>query len=195
MERFGFILDLDLCINCGACQVACKEAHRLDAGVFFRRVDLISTASGVRPLSLSCIHCETCAAAEQCPAEVFSKAPDGSVQLSRERCIGCGLCAENCPYGAIALLKDEKAAKCDACYQRRMDGKEPFCVSACRTGALQLLSPPKRQNETAFLSPLPGKPQTCPSILLRSKADCINANTKLFYVNQQRNLTSGKEGE
>src|SRR5205814_858886 len=69
--------------------------------------------------------------------------------LIEDWCIGCGLCAKNCPYGNInihnftVMVADEtrpgrrravvreKATTCDLCH----DLKEPSCVYACPHGA------------------------------------------------------------
>ena len=38
MARWGFVFDQSKCIGCNACQMACKDYHDLELGLFFRRV-------------------------------------------------------------------------------------------------------------------------------------------------------------
>src|SRR5207342_2319841 len=37
-----------------------------------------------------------------CPPDAIRRAPDGEVFIS-DRCIGCGNCQRNCPYGVIQM--------------------------------------------------------------------------------------------
>jgi tetrathionate reductase subunit B len=63
---------------------------------------------------------------------------NGTVQIDKKRCIGCGACRDACPYGARYVdegLKDEssagKADKCTYCMPRVAEGLEPACVQTC----------------------------------------------------------------
>ena len=58
-------------------------------------------------------------------------------------CIGCSLCATNCPYESIQMVARDgsgdariaavarKAVNCDLCQDLVPPGAETFCVSAC----------------------------------------------------------------
>jgi tetrathionate reductase subunit B len=60
---------------------------------------------------------------------------DGTVQIDKPRCLGCGACADACPYGARYvnpdLGEDGIADKCSFCKPRVDKGLEPACVQTC----------------------------------------------------------------
>lgn len=73
-----------------------------------------------------------------CPANCFTKRPDGIVVLDRNRCTGCGLCKSACPYDAIVISKlDGKAAKCNLCVELLDAGLNPACVDGCPVKCLE----------------------------------------------------------
>jgi heterodisulfide reductase subunit A len=62
------------------------------------------------------------------------KAGGAICMVNRQKCVGCGLCGEVCPYGAIEVDRDEKVAVvneviCKGC---------GVCASSCRSGALDV---------------------------------------------------------
>lgn len=172
MKRLGFLYDTTRCVGCKACQVACKEKNKLGVGDFFRRVDTfaISASGGKRYLHFSgaCNHCANPACTVVCPTGAMYKAADGTVQHDDTRCIACGRCVHNCPYGAPSLNKfSGYAQKCDACWDLRTIGKLPACVAACPTRALDFVSLDNVGQETygiETLSFLPSAGLTDPSL-------------------------------
>jgi tetrathionate reductase subunit B len=67
---------------------------------------------------------------------------NGTVQIDKQRCLGCGACADACPYGARYVnpdLADDdsegKADKCTYCMPRVSEGLQPACVQTCLAGA------------------------------------------------------------
>ena len=52
----------------------------------------------------TCTACETCF--ERCQVKAIQMEGDVSV-ISKDRCIGCGLCATTCPTGSITMVQKQ----------------------------------------------------------------------------------------
>lgn len=142
MERIGFSYNMQICIGCGACQVACKDANHLNAGEFNRRVDTVSVQNenGKKRYHFSgaCNHCANPVCVHVCPTGAMHTADDGTIRHNGGKCIGCGACMWSCPYGAISFSKTKGTAqKCESCFERRDVGLQPACVAACVTHAIE----------------------------------------------------------
>ena len=68
----------------------------------------------------SCLHCENAHCVTVCPTGAsYKRDEDGIVLVDEEKCIGCGLCAWACPYGARELDGSEGVMKkCTLCIDR-----------------------------------------------------------------------------
>jgi Fe-S-cluster-containing dehydrogenase component len=148
-----FLIDVEKCIGCRDCQLACKDEHvgndwspiarpQPDTGHFWMRVD--ERELGVQPrvkaiwMPVLCQHCEKAPCIPSCPETAIYRRQDGIVLIDAGRCTGCKDCMEACPYGVI-YFNDELqiAQKCTLCAHLLDQGwKEPRCVTACPTGAL-----------------------------------------------------------
>ena len=169
MGRKGFIYGHARCIGCKACQMACKEKNSLGTGEFFRRVDTFPVGEE-RWINFSsaCNHCENPGCMAVCPTGAMHRDAEGLVVHDDAKCIGCGRCANACPYGAVSLNRiTGYAQKCDACRSLREKGREPACVSACPTRALRFGDINDVEGELLLtkgnLSFLPPEAQTCPT--------------------------------
>ncbi len=143
MAQKGFYVNIDRCLGCYTCQIACKDYFDLDVGEFVRRVTRYEVGDYPAPrvfsVSLACGHCERPACLAACPEKALIKDEDtGLVLHDQERCVGCCKCKEACPYGAPTYIRASgKMRKCDGCIDRRDNGKPPLCVTACRARALE----------------------------------------------------------
>jgi len=143
------VLDLQNCTRCDACVNACADAHDgvtrlVRDGLRFDRY-LVAT---------SCRQCRDPLCMVGCPVGSIRRRNSLEV-IIEDWCIGCGLCARNCPYGNINLhpfevLADDpenagrkkaaikqKATSCDLCTHL----KEPSCVYACPHDAAHRVDP------------------------------------------------------
>ena len=139
----GFYVNVQRCIGCKTCQVACKDRHNLQAaGPRPRRAEAFECGAypdvAMFQLSLSCNHCENPACAAGCPTGAMFKSDDGTVLHIDDRCVVCRNCMTVCPYGAPQLDEDENmVVKCDSCKALRESGRNPVCVDACPMRALE----------------------------------------------------------
>jgi len=112
-HRFGMAIDLDRCLRCQACVVACaaennvppagraaaerpSPIHWMDMLVRPARAPDAGLLRG--PLPVPCMHCEEPACAKVCPVGATYRADDGVVAQIWDRCIGCRYCMIACPY-------------------------------------------------------------------------------------------------
>lgn len=161
MGKLGFYYNMNTCVACGACQLACKNIHKLKSGEFYRRIDVLKGG----PYSGSCNHCEQAACVRVCPTGAMYKAEDGTTQHDDGKCIGCGACMWNCPYGSVSFSKTKGVSqKCDSCIDRRQQGLEPACVNACPTNSIKFGELESRCADFPFL---PSSLKTLPSLQIK----------------------------
>ncbi|WP_418592775.1 4Fe-4S dicluster domain-containing protein [Ponticoccus sp. (in: a-proteobacteria)] len=157
--KLGLVIDLDTCVGCHACVVACKgwndQAYgaplsdqdpygAAPSGTFLNRVHSYEVTPPDAPPQLvhfpkSCLHCEDAPCVTVCPTGAsYKRAEDGIVLVNESACIGCGLCAWACPYGAREMDGAEQVMKkCTLCVDRIYnevlpeEDRQPACVRTC----------------------------------------------------------------
>lgn len=160
-----FVVDLDRCFYCFACEVACKQENGLPEGQSWIRV----VRRGPEPVGerlfadfvpTLCRQCGAPLCVFVCPTDAIEKRADGLVLVKEEDCNGCGLCADACPAGAIQMDPErELAGKCHFCFERVDSALPPSCVAHCPGGALyfveeeelEAMAAGKRKKEFASL--------------------------------------------
>jgi Fe-S-cluster-containing dehydrogenase component len=161
-KRLGLVIDLDTCVGCQACVVNCKEWNAgghagpltdsdpygaAPSGAWLNRVHGFEVGEGetarVVHFPKSCLHCAQPACVTVCPTGAsYKRADDGIVLVDEDRCIGCGLCAWACPYGAREMDPGTSVMKkCTLCVDRIYNDnipeaeRQPACVRTCPASA------------------------------------------------------------
>jgi Fe-S-cluster-containing dehydrogenase component len=158
------VIDLDTCVGCHACVVSCKGWNTENygaplsdqdpyganpTGTFLNRVhsfEVTPNNGGSAQLvhfPKSCLHCEDAPCVTVCPTGAsYKRTEDGIVLVNETDCIGCGLCAWACPYGAREMDAAEGVMKkCTLCVDRIYNenlpevDRVPSCVRTCPSGA------------------------------------------------------------
>jgi formate dehydrogenase iron-sulfur subunit len=112
--------DVEACIDCGGCVVACKrtwdvprDEQRISISTMLEGqegAEGMNAASGrameqgVSPgetsVPMQCYHCENAPCVSVCPTDSLLKTEEGSVDVRDNLCIGCQYCLSACPFGA-----------------------------------------------------------------------------------------------
>jgi len=160
---YGMGIDLDKCIGCGRCMLACKAENDVPDQPFYVRtwverytigndgevtVKTIDVDETARPPILEgdvmraffvpklCNHCDKPPCVQVCPVGATFSTDDGVVLVDDQRCVGCRYCIQACPYGARFFNPYSRTAdKCSFCYHRLDKGLLPACVEVCPTQA------------------------------------------------------------
>ena len=143
------VLDLEKCTRCDACVTACADSHDgvtrlVREGLRFENF-LVAT---------SCRQCRDPLCMVGCPVGAIRRRNSLEV-IIEDWCVGCSLCAKNCPYGNINVhsfaaqaddhehpghkkaVVQKKATTCDLCTEQA----EPSCVYACPHDAAHRVEP------------------------------------------------------
>ena len=139
--RYGFLINQEICIGCGACTLACKSEHEVPLGNFRTWVKIVEKGSFPNTkksfLVQRCNHCQDAPCVEICPTRALYKRPDGIVDFNKDACIGCKSCMVACPYEALYIdPATDTAAKCNFCAHRTDHGLQPACVIVCPVQAI-----------------------------------------------------------
>ena len=110
IARWGMVIDVNRCVGCQTCTIACKHWNDTLPDVQWRRV--IDIEEGVFPdvqrqfLVTGCQHCAEPPCVPVCPTGATMQREDGLVTMDYEVCIGCGYCAVSCPYQARTIAHE-----------------------------------------------------------------------------------------
>jgi Fe-S-cluster-containing hydrogenase component 2/CRP-like cAMP-binding protein len=94
--REVLVIDQNLCTGCNNCIDACERRHGTS------RLQLRGLQVEHYMFPAACRHCAD-PACLLCSVNGIVRLPSGEIQIVEDNCIGCGACAERCPYGNINM--------------------------------------------------------------------------------------------
>lgn len=130
------LIDLDRCIGCFSCEVACKNENNIDLGIQWNKVFTVGP-TGVFPdlemyfLPVLCQACDNPPCVSECPTGASYINDEGVILVDKQKCIACMACLSACPYRARSFnTKTEVIEKCTLCDHLKAPD-QPACVKAC----------------------------------------------------------------
>jgi Fe-S-cluster-containing hydrogenase component 2/CRP-like cAMP-binding protein len=91
------VIDLDRCVHCSECEEACARRHG------HSRLNRTGMVVGNISVVTACRQCQD-PVCMLCSRAGIARLPGGEVYIT-ESCIGCGICAERCPYDNIDIVE------------------------------------------------------------------------------------------
>ena len=134
--RWGMVVDVNRCVGCQTCTIACKHWNNTLPDVQWRSV--IDIEEGVFPdvqrpfLVVGCQHFAEPPCVPVCPTGATRQRDDGLVTMDYDVCIGCGYCAVACPYQARTI-----AHEIEGYYTDEITRQEARVFDPARVGVAQ----------------------------------------------------------
>ncbi|MEM1507400.1 MAG: 4Fe-4S dicluster domain-containing protein [Candidatus Bathyarchaeia archaeon] len=127
------------CVWCRSCELICSLHHEGGCSLELSRIRISLDIFEAEAKAYVCRQCADPECAKACPTGAIKFDEKSNAYFIDEgECVGCGLCAEACPYNVeknIVVFNPEKRVymKCDLCFG------SPQCVQICPSQALKVV--------------------------------------------------------
>ncbi|MBS7606681.1 4Fe-4S dicluster domain-containing protein [Candidatus Bathyarchaeota archaeon] len=141
VRRFVSV-DPSKCIGCSLCEFVCAMEKEGEPNPLKSRIRVVHL-NPIFNLTVVCRFCVNAHCVRACPRNAIKQSERGGILIiDEDKCDGCVLCVQACPYGGIMLHPEKPLViACDLC------GGEPKCIEYCPETALELVSDDRRFNE------------------------------------------------
>ncbi len=166
LRRWAMVIDLRYCDGCQSvgkppqCTEACIQGHFVPEPMEWIQVyEQPLQGGGTQFVPTPCQQCQNAPCVNVCPVGATFSTPEGVVLIDQDRCIGCRLCMEACPYDRrffnwgqppippeatfmeydpLHQMPAQKGTvmKCNFCPQLARAGRLPYCTQACPNHAI-----------------------------------------------------------
>jgi len=166
LRRWAMVIDLRRCDGCQSigkppqCTQACIEGHFAPQPMEWIEIYEAPIAGrATQFIPTPCQHCQNAPCVNVCPVGATFHTPEGTVLIDQQRCIGCRICMEACPYDrrffnwgtapqppeTLFMQYDAEhqspaikgtVMKCDLCPDMARAGRLPYCAAACPNKAI-----------------------------------------------------------
>ncbi len=166
LRRWAMVIDLRYCDGCQSvgkppqCTEACIQGHFAPEPMEWIQVyEAPLDGGGTQFVPTPCQQCQNAPCVNVCPVGATFSTPEGVVLIDQQRCIGCRLCMEACPYDrrffnwgqpsippeATFMEYDPMhqspaikgtVMKCDFCPDMARAGRLPYCAQGCPNHAI-----------------------------------------------------------
>ena len=124
----------EICAGCRACEMACSAKHADMYSPELARLRIMKFEPEGTDIPVTCKQCPKAPCVAACPVgALYKDEKTGATLTHADKCIGCGMCVEACPFAAAKLSPDGEVLICDLC------GGEPECAAVCPVKAIEVV--------------------------------------------------------
>ena len=135
-RREQLAIDPLKCTGCQECLIACSMKHQGVINPKLAMLKIIRLETQELEVPVICMACDNAPCIKVCPMNARIRQENGTVATNTDVCIGCRACVYICPAGSPAVNPyTGQTMTCDMCGG---DEAGPWCVVACREGALRI---------------------------------------------------------